>query len=373
LESVKPFLEWLGHYPEKIRTLAHEIPAVGYFCTYTPVELIRACGFLPIRISGESGPVQKAYTLAPTFICLYMRRALEKALEGKYDFLSGVVQGYTCDVACGLTNIWEENIRLSFYHTLPLPYNQSEAARAFYRSIFLELIQKLEAHGGRFSSEALSEALKIYERIRGLLTRLYERRYQGRLDLPAEDLLAVVLAGFVMPPETFLGLLEALVEELNRREARSPIRGFPVLVSGSLIEDLSVLRHLETLGIRVVADDLCTGLRSFYPPADDNSDERTDPLDRLIDRTIRHFPCPSRQRAKERFPLLLDLVRRSGAGGVIFLLQKFCTPHLAAYPLLSEAFKKEGLPHILLEREDSGLTEAHRTRLEAFVEIYGRR
>jgi benzoyl-CoA reductase/2-hydroxyglutaryl-CoA dehydratase subunit BcrC/BadD/HgdB len=142
---------------------------------------------------------------------------------------------------------------------------------------------------------------------------------------------------------------------------------FPVLVSGSLIEDPLILETVEAMGFRVVADDLCTGLRSFYPVTGQGGD----PLDRLINRTIDRFPCPARHRAKDRFPMLMDLVRRSGAKGVIFLPQKFCTPHLADYPLLAEAFNQEGLPHLLLEMEDSGLTEAHRTRLEAFLEIHG--
>ncbi len=372
IESIQAFTEWVDGYPEKHRALSLQTPLVGYFCTYTPVELIHASGFIPVRILGESGPIQKAYTLAPSFICPYMRRALEKALEGRYDYLSGMVQGYTCDVACGLTNIWEENIRLGFYHTLPLPYNRNPEARTFFRSIFLELIQELEAHGGQFSLEALSQSIKIYERVRGLLADLYERRYQGRLMLSAKDLFSVVLAGFVTPPETYLQLLEALVKEVQGQEVIKAARGFPILISGSLLDDPKTLEALEALGMDVVADDLCTGLRSFYLPAGEGPDEKDDPLDRLIDRYHHRFPCPARQRARDRFPLLMDMVRRSGAGGVIFLLQKFCTPHLADYPILSEAFNKEGLPHILLEIEDSGLTEAHRTRLEAFLEIHGR-
>jgi benzoyl-CoA reductase/2-hydroxyglutaryl-CoA dehydratase subunit BcrC/BadD/HgdB len=369
--SIQPFWDWVEHYPEKHRVLADHRPMVGYFCTYTPIELIHASGFVPVRILGEPGPLQKAYSLAPSFICLYMRRALEKALEGKYDYLTGLVQGYTCDVACGLTNIWEENIRLDFYHTLPLPYNQNPEARTFFRSTLLELIEKLNVHGGRFSPESLENSLHLFQRIRSLLTDLYERRYMNSLNLSAEEWYTVVLAGFVTPPDTYLSHLEDLVKTMHGQEIPKATRGFPVLISGSLIEDPGTLAALESLGFQIVADDLCTGLRSFYPLTIQGPVAGMDPLDRLIERHIHHFPCPARIRAKDRFPLLMDLVKRSGAKGVLFLPQKFCTPHLSDYPLLAEALNKEGLPHILLEIEDSGLTEAHRTRLEAFLEIYG--
>lgn len=367
MKSIKPFLEWAGQYPEKHRALADQTPIVGYFCSYTPIELIHASGFLPVRILGESGPRQKVYSLIPSFICLYMGRALEKAIEGRYDYLTGVVQGYTCDVACGLTNIWAENIRLGFYHTLPLPYNHNENSRSYFRSALLALVEGLKTRGGRFSLESLATSLSLYRRIRSFLENLYDRRYQGCLSLSSKNLLTVVIAGFVTPPERYLSHLEDLVREIDGQGIPRKPQGFPVLISGSLIEDPRVLETLETMGFNVVADDLCTGLRSFYPPEGQGGD----PLETLMDRYYHHFPCPARSRAKERFPLLMDLVKRSEARGVIFLLQKFCTPHLADYPLLAEAIRAEGLPHILLEMEDSGLTEAHRTRLEAFREIYG--
>jgi benzoyl-CoA reductase/2-hydroxyglutaryl-CoA dehydratase subunit BcrC/BadD/HgdB len=362
-----PFQDWLEHYQEKHRALSAQSQFIGYFCTYTPVEMIHAAGFIPVRILGESGSLEKAPSLVPSFICHYMRRTLEKALEEKYAYLSGLVQAYTCDVACGLINIWAENIRLDFYHTLPLPYNRTPEARTYFRSILQEFIEKLNAHGGRLSWETLDQSLQLYRRIRKLLWILYQKRAAGRLNLSAKDVLTVVLAGFVTPPETYCEHLEILVQDLSNDERMDGPKGFPVLVSGSLLENLSIMDALETLGFRIVADDLCSGLRSFYP-VDGQGD---DPLDRLIDRTVHHFPCPSRHRARDRFPLLMDLVRGAGAQGVIFLPQKFCTPHLADYPLLAEALNKEGLPHILLEMEDSGLTEAHRTRLEAFLEIHG--
>jgi benzoyl-CoA reductase/2-hydroxyglutaryl-CoA dehydratase subunit BcrC/BadD/HgdB len=368
--SLKPFQEWVDHYPEKHRVLTAQSPLIGYFCTYTPLELIHAAGFIPVRILGEQGPVQKAYGLAPAFICYYMRRTMEKALTGEYAYLTGVVQGYTCDVACGLTNIWQENIPLRFYHTLPLPYNRTPEARTFFREILQELIQKLNAHGGRFSPESLARSNALYRKIRRHLLDLYERRYTGRLDLSARELYLIISAGQVAPPETFLALLEDLKAEI-RNEAPREKKGFPILISGSLLEDLGRPGQLEALGFQIVADDLCTGLRSFYPPDVLETDENKDPLDLLIDRCQARFPCPARSRAKERFPLLKDLLARSGAKGVLFLVQKFCTPHLADYPLLAEALNKEGLPHLLLEIEEGEFTGAQRTRLEAFLEIHG--
>jgi benzoyl-CoA reductase/2-hydroxyglutaryl-CoA dehydratase subunit BcrC/BadD/HgdB len=82
---------------------------------------------------------------------------------------------------------------------------------------------------------------------------------------------------------------------------------------------------------------------------------------------MKRFPCPSRSNPGERVPRLLDLIRASRAKGVIFLFQKFCTPHLADHPKVSQALKDAGIQSILIEMDENGLMEAQMaTRLETF-------
>ena len=55
------------------------------------------------------------------------------------------------------------------------------------------------------------------------------------------------------------------------------------------------------------------------------------------------------------------------------MLQKFCTPHLADYPVIKEALDKEGVQSIMLEIDETG--EVHgqfQTRLESFFEVLER-
>ena len=364
--TVDPFIDTVKDQEKRLRALSSDGRKIlGYFCTYTPTEIIHAAGFLPIRIMGGTGQVKEAYSLIPNFICPYMRLTMEKALRGEYDFLSGLIQGYTCDVACGLVNIWKENIGSRLYHSIPLPYNDNPDSRKFFRSAIMELVDKLAALGGKFSEAALDQSLELYGSIRNLVINLYEMRYDRRLPLSAVDLLYTVQAGFVTPPEEYLKMLEALTQELDGAEIQET-GGIPVLVSGSLIEEPGILEMLEETGLQVVADDLCTGIRHFHPP----SGQGKDPIERLIDRYLRRLPCPARVRAKDRVSPIMEMIGRSGARGIIFLFQKFCTPHLADYPILSKELKKEGIPNILIEMEETGVMEGQlRTRLEAFVEM----
>ena len=117
-----------------------------------------------------------------------------------------------------------------------------------------------------------------------------------------------------------------------------------------------------------MGDDLCTGWRGFSPP----TGQGEDPIDRLMDRHFARFPCPSRMKAQDRAPILANLVKRSGARGVVFFLQKFCTPHLADLPVVLEVLQEEGVRGLVVELEETGFNEAQlRTRIETFLEILG--
>ena len=203
-------------------------------------------------------------------------------------------------------------------------------------------------------------------KIRHILTELSQRRYRADRNIDAADFLTVVQAGFVKEPEEYLGMLRELMGELDKGMGVSSGQRIPVLISGSVIEDADILSLVEQLGFRVVADDLCTGIRSFTPV----SGTGDSPLERMMDRIMKHFPCPSRTHPRDRIPFMKDLIKLSGAKGVIFLFQKFCTPHLADHPKVAQALRDAGVPSISIEMDETGLMEAQvRTRLETFSDM----
>jgi benzoyl-CoA reductase/2-hydroxyglutaryl-CoA dehydratase subunit BcrC/BadD/HgdB len=299
-----------------------------------------------------------------------MKCALEKAMDGQYDFLSGLVQGYTCDAACGMVNVWQDTMPgLELFHSIPIPYNNTPESKNYFTSVLNEFIQKLNDIGGHFSVSALERSLNLYQRIRSIQHTLYQHRYLGKSNFSAAELMTIMDAGCQIPPEDYLSLLENFSncipadQVLQTRDI--PIM-VPVLVSGSLIERPEVMDIIEACGGRVVADDLCNGLRQLLP-ADGKGET---PLDRLIDRTMNRFPCPSRSRAAIRSLRLLNLLDQSKAKGVIFMLQKFCTPHLSDIPMLSESLKAAGCPSILIEMDETWQMEGQvKTRLEGFFEM----
>jgi benzoyl-CoA reductase subunit C len=100
--------------------------------------------------------------------------------------------------------------------------------------------------------------------------------------------------------------------------------------------------------------------------------EDGDPLAALVDHYLALLPTPTKhQPARQRGKYLVERVTRRGADGVIFARQKFCDPHGFDYVPLKAALDRAGIPHLLVELEQTPQAGQVRTRVEAFVEMMG--
>ena len=91
---MEPFRRALGMAAERrLGQAAGDERWVGYFCTYSPVEIIHAAGFTPVRIVGAGDKVDLADALTPSFICPYLRKALNEGLAGGIRFSLGRCPG----------------------------------------------------------------------------------------------------------------------------------------------------------------------------------------------------------------------------------------------------------------------------------------
>ena len=75
-----------------------------------------------------------------------------------------------------------------------------------------------------------------------------------------------------------------------------------------------------------------------------------------------------------RLEFIRESMRECRADSLIFVIQKFCDPHLAEQPVLSEALKEAGIPNIVIETEHriGPSREQIRTRIQGFLEMLER-
>ncbi len=343
-------------------------PVMGWFCAYTPQELLLAAGLYPYRIVPEPGG---AITMADSYLersfCPYVRSCLGEALEGRYRFLDGLVIVNSCDPMRRLYDAWRYYIG-GFISLLDLPRIDSDLAVDYYRESLLRFIGELETHYQlKISALSVSGAIMAHNRIRSLLKELYQLNYGRGLPVPAVQIQRVIMASTVLPADTFTGLLEPLLNEVE--SASSDTQSRPrVVVSGSILDNPQIIELVEQCGARVVGDDLCTGTRQFWQLVEPDGE----PLTALSRYYLGRIPCPRMRDAQKRFDHIFQLVDGFQADGVIFYTLKFCDPFLYDIPVLRGQLGDRGIPSLILEGDYTpGTLGRVRTRIQAFIEMLG--
>jgi bcr-type benzoyl-CoA reductase subunit C len=342
-------------------------PVIGWFCSYTPREILVAAGLHPYRILPEPG---RAMTRADSYIdrnfCPYVRTCLGEALEGRYKFLDGLVVVNSCDPMRRMYDVWRYNIGGDFIHLLDLPRINSAGAAAYFRECLQKLVMEIEKHFKvQVTDAALAGVIDAMNVSRSRLRELYQVNRDRGTPLSAAEVRAVVRAGTVLPVDTFNGLLERLLHELADKAA-ADAGGPRILITGSVMDNPQILELIEQCGAQVVGDDLCTGTRLFRDTVERTGNPLTDLSRHYLGRT----PCPRMKDAPRRFDHVLRMIDEFRVDGVIFYTLKFCDPFLFDVPLLKERLIARGIPTLSLEGDYTpGTLGRVRTRIEAFSEM----
>ncbi len=342
---------------------------IGYFCSYTPEEIIFASGAHPMRLFGTKGDISLADAHLQAYSCSLIRGALEEALSGKLDFLDGTVFPHTCDSIQRLSDIWRLNTGFAFFADVILPVKlNTESARQYMVDVLRKFRRDLEAGLGlSISDEALRSSVTTYNAIRGHLKQIYEMHAEEPGIMTGRDIYTVMKASMIMDRNVLLKTLPLLIDELKNVSPRKGAGEKRLLLAGSVCDHPDVYGILEESGGVVVWDDLCTGSRYF----EGTIDEEDDPIEAVAQRFLERALCPAKHLSPTaRGENLVALAKKYRVEGVIFLLLKFCDPHAFDYPYLKEYLDREGIPGMLLEVEDQLPPEGQlRTRFETFVEM----
>ncbi len=341
---------------------------IGYFCSYTPVEIFTALDLVPFRIQGKVGkPVEQAGQYLESIVCPYVRSCFDIALGGELDFLSGVVIPHTCDAMHRLYDIWKYHLKPPYSYSLYVPHMTHQASFDFFQKEIENLKTGLEQFVGRSASEQdLIKAIGLHNRSRALLKELYELRKPEPPLISGSEIIQVLVAGMTIPIEEFNELLEDILVEVHSRNPSAENKP-RLLISGSEVDDDSLIRLVEECGADVVMDDLCTGSRFFWHDVDPSKEAIAGLAERYLKIT-----CPRTYRpgkAAQRFNYLGDFIREWKAQGVILYTIRFCDTYQLDAPEMMDYIQSLGLPVLFLE--DTYITSPlgqWKTRVEAFLE-----
>jgi len=344
---------------------------VGYFCSYTPEEVIFAADALPFRIFGVSDNIQQAESHLQAYCCSLVRRSLEDGLSGRLDFLDGIVFPHTCDSMQRLSDIWRMNLSFTFHFDVVLPVKlNTESAMVYFKDVIKAYIRDLEyAMDTDISDVKLKQSISIFNRIRSTIQRIYEIKRLNPDVIKGSDVYSIVRASMIMDRHLLLEKLLQITAQLeaNKNSPTPAAARTRIVLTGGNCTHADIYDIIEDAGAVVVWDDLCTGSRLFEGML--NTD--TDPITAITERYFERVVCPAKHaNLTGRAENLIETVKQKRADGVIFLLLKFCDPHAFDYPYLKGYLDKEGIPSMLLEMEDQFPSPGQlKTRIEAFLEI----
>jgi benzoyl-CoA reductase/2-hydroxyglutaryl-CoA dehydratase subunit BcrC/BadD/HgdB len=148
-------------------------------------------------------------------------------------------------------------------------------------------------------------------------------------------------------------------------ERKKKYTGPRLMLIGSELGDTRLVRLIESVGATVVMDRLCGGSSYIWNNVIPNEDR----LLALAYAYLGKPRCPVKDEAyRHRDSDIMLLAIDYGVEGVIYNIQRFCTPHQQDRPPLFEEFKKKLYSVHEIEHDGTVPAAEYMTRIEAFVE-----
>ena len=341
------------------------IGCMPYFC---PEELVHAAGMVPFGLWGAETRVSEARRYLPAFICSIVQTTLELGINGGYEGLSAVMAPILCDSLKSMDGNWRHGV--GSIPIIPVAHAQNRkiaAGAEFTASQYRKVLASLEQISGRtVTDDDVSESISAYNKRNAAVRRFIDElaKRPGAIAPSARN--AVFKSSFFMPVHEYTEKVEALNDCLIQMSA--PARRGPNLVTCGIIADnTGLLKILDDCGVNII-DDVVTheSLRYRFDAA-----ESPDPVMSLALAIGCIEGCPVLyDPGKKRADMLVDIVRRRSADGVLFVLTKFCDPEEYDIVPLKRILEKNGIKSLQVEVDQQTTDiEQIRTAVETFCEM----
>ena len=348
---------------------------LGYYCTYVPEEIIHAGGLMGYRMRGtEAEGTSRADTILSKFNCSFVRATLDLAMEGKYNFLDGLICMNSCDHARRMFDIWKHKIigqidgidnNFPLYF-LSVPHILTDRGFSWLKEEFEFFKSDLEKYFKiKITNEDLNNSIKILNEGRRFLKEIQQLRALEKPKLNGEDFVKINIAYSSIPKEIVNQELKSYLAQLKNKDGISDYRA-RILLTGSIIDDPEFIKIIEDVGGIVVSDLLCFGLRNFW----DLTEETGNPLDAITKKYYYKLSCPRMMDDHDRrYKFLQEQVKESKIDGVIGTRIEFCDLNGCECMMYEHELEKINVPMLSLDRDyflgDKG---RFKTRCEAFIE-----
>ncbi len=342
---------------------------IGCVNPYVPEEIIHAAGMLPFKITGDNEPVEmqgaEAYILSNT--CSYIRTCWQLQLDGKYGFLDGLVFSNMCDQDKRLYSVWEYYKKLPYMDILYAPRKRDEEAVKLYLADLEDFRDRFSLYRlSRITDRDVADAIRVYNRGRELMHRLYELRKRDRPPVTGAEALEVSKAAARLPRERFNELMEQLLDEIQRtgREIKKARR---LMVIGNDIHNTNQVAAFEEMDALVVVDEMNCGIRQALGQVD----TKMPPMEALARYYVMGRPVDMHNwNSDGRLAFIGQMVEQYRVDGIVSEIVRFCTYNGWDKFDLKKQMEQRGIPILDIDLEYGHPAGAQvKTRAEAFMEM----
>ena len=348
---------------------------IGVLPYYAPEELVYAAGMVPMGMWGSNTKtISRAKEYCATFYCTIAQLALEMLLDGTMDQLDGIITPTICDTLRPMS----QNFRVSIGDKIPtifLAHPQNRFADwgiQFCIDQYTNVKNKLEEiSGNKITDEALANAIKVYNKSRAARRKFVKLASEHCDVVTPTKRSAVLKASYFMLKDAYT----AKLEELNAELEKLPVcnwKGVKVVTSGIICDNPTLLKIFEDNNVAIAADDVAQESRSFRVDASEEGDPMRALALQFRDQDYEVLLYDPASSSNRRGEFVANMVKESGADGLVLFMQQFCDPEEMEYPYLKKALDAAKVPHIKLgidqQMRDFGQAA---TAIQAFAESIG--
>lgn len=347
--------------------------AIGVMPYYAPEELVYAAGMVPFGIWGSNKKtIKMAKEYCASFYCTIGQLGLEMLLDGTMDQLDGIITPTICDTLRPMS----QNFRVSMGDKLPViflahPQNRKPAyGLRFTVSQYTNIRKELEKIAGApIADEAIADAIKVYNKSRAARRKFVKLASDHADVITARKRSDVLKAAWFMPKDEYTAKLEELNAELEARPVHK-WKGVKVVTSGIICDNPNLLKIFEDNNIAIAADDVAHESRAFRVDAPETDDPMMDLAVQFADQDYCVLLYDEKSNENRRGEFVANLVKESGADGLILFMQQFCDPEEMEYPSLKKALNDAKISYIKLgidqQMRDFGQAS---TAIQAFADV----
>ena len=346
---------------------------IGVLPYYAPEELVYAAGMVPMGMWGSNNKtISRAKEYCATFYCTIAQLALEMLLDGTMDQLDGLITPTICDTLRPMS----QNFRVSIGDKIPTIFLAAPQNRfapwglQFCIDQYTNVRNELNAIAGReMTDEDIRAAIVLYNKARAARREFVKLANEHCDVITATKRSAVLKAAWFMTKAEYTEKLVALNAEL----AALPVcewKGVKVVTSGIICDNPELLKIFDDNNIAIAADDVAHETRAFRVDAKEDGDPMMALAQQFADQDYEVLLYDPQSSKNRRGEFVANMVKESGAQGLILFMQQFCDPEEMEYPYLKKALDEAGIPHIKLgvdqQMRDFGQAA---TAIQAFADV----